>query len=191
MKLKQIIEALRERLPDFQGRVSGSAKFMVMKEASTMPVPYAFVIPLHDETGPQKSQTDYWQECTDGFSVVVVLDNRLDEPGLNAVDDATSVVRQKLFRALLGWQPEYKYTRGIEYRGGLLLDMNRALLWYKFDFQATFEIDEEDTWQGGALDELPWLETVHIDVDLIDPGDGPDGIIDFQEDIHFPHEPTS
>lgn len=191
MKLKQIIDALRERLPDFGDRISGSAKFMVMKEASTMALPYAFVIPLHDETGPQKSQTDYWQECTDGFSVVVALDNRLDEPGLNAVDDATSVIRQKLFRALLGWQPEYKYTRGIEYRGGLLLDMNRAILWYKFDFQATFEIDVEDTRQGGSLDDLPWLETVHIDLDLIDPGDGPDGNIDFQEDIHLPHEPTS
>lgn len=190
MKLTQIIEVLRERIPDFQGRISGSAKFMVMKEVSTLSVPYAFVIPLHDETGPQKSQTDYWQDCTDGFSVVVALDNRQDEPGLRAIDEATDLIRQKLFHALLGWSPEPKYTRGIEYRGGLLLDMDRAFLWYKFDFQATFEIDVDDTWQPGALDRLPWLETVHIDLDLIDPGNGPDGDIDFQADIHLPHEST-
>ncbi|WP_455424797.1 hypothetical protein [Dryocola sp. LX212] len=191
MKLTQIIAAVRERVPDFGGRVDGSAKFMVAKEAGKMALPSAYIIPLHDETGVQKSQTDYWQNCTDGFSVVVALDNRRDEKGLNAIDDATDIVRTKLFRALLGWQPERKYTRGIEYRGGLLLDMDRAILWYKYDFQATFELDAEDTWQDGEIDNLPWLETVHIDIDLIDPGNGPDGNTDFQVDIHLPHDPTS
>lgn len=186
MKLRQIIEALRERLPDFGDRISGSAEFRPLDEVGKLSLPSAYVIPLHDETGPQKSQTDYWQECTDGFSVVVALDNRLDELGLASIDDATDIVRTKLFRALLGWQPEHKYTAGIEYRGGVLLDMSRAILYYKFDFEATFEINAEDTWQQKALDDLPWLETVHIDVDLIDPGAGPDGRPEFQANITLP-----
>jgi len=183
MRLRQIIEALRERVPDFGARVSGSAEFRPLPEVGKLSLPAAYVIPLHDETGEQKSQTDYWQDCTDGFSVVVALDNRPDELGLASVDDATDIVRQKLFRALLGWQPEKRYTRGIEYRGGVLLDMNRAILYYKFDFQASFEITDEDTWQHIELQDLPYLNTVHVDIDLIDPGAGPDGRPEFQSDI--------
>lgn len=151
-----------------------------------MSLPAAYVIPLHDETEEQKSQTDYWQKCTDGFSVVVALDNRLDELGLASIDDAVHIVRRKLWRALLGWSPSEEYTFGIEYRGGVLLDMNRAILYYKFDFQATFEIGQEDTWQEIELDALPYLKTVHIDIDLIDPGNGPDGHPEFQADFTLP-----
>lgn len=186
MQLREIIKALRERVPDFGARVSGAAEFRPLPEVGKLSLPCAYVIPLHDETGEQKSQTDYWQECTDGFSVVVALDNRQGELGLESIDDAVHIVRRKLWRALLGWSPSEEYTRGIEYRGGVLLDMNRAILYYKFDFQATFEIGEEDTWHQQELDDLPWLETVHIDVDLIDPGKGPDGHPEFQADITLP-----
>lgn len=183
MELRQIIEALRERVLDFGGRVTGSAEFRPLPEVGKLDLPAAYVIPLHDETGEQKSQTDYWQNCTDGFSVVVALDNRLDELGLASIDNATHLMRRKLWRALLGWSPLPEYTRGIEYRGGVLLDMNRAILYYKFDFQATFEITDEDTWQQIVLDNLPYLKTVHVDIDLIDPGNGPDGHPEFQADF--------
>lgn len=191
MELRKIIDALRERVPDFCQRVSGSAEFRPLPEVSKLSLPAAYVIPLHDETGEQKSQTDYWQECTDGFSVVVALDNRTDEPGLNAIDDAVHLVRCKLWRALLGWRPYPEYTNGIEYRGGVLLDMNRAILYYKFDFQATFEIGPEDTWQEIELEALPELKTVHINVDLIDPGNGPDGHPEFQADIMLPSKEST
>lgn len=187
MELRQIILALRERVPGFGDRVSGAAEFRPLSEVSKLSLPFAYVIPLHDETGEQKSQTDYWQECTDGFSVVVALDNRAGELGLESVDNAVHIVRRHLWRALLGWSPEKKYTFGIEYRGGVLLDMNRAILYYKFDFQATFEIGPEDTWHEQEIDALPWLETVHVDVDLIDPGNGPDGHPEFQSDINLSH----
>ncbi|SAF46587.1 phage tail terminator protein [Enterobacter kobei] len=186
MELSTIIKALRERVPDFNQRVSGAAEFRPLPEVGRLSLPAAYVIPLHDETGEQKSQTDYWQECTDGFSVVVALDNRLDELGLNSIDDAVHLVRRKLWRALLGWRPYPEYTFGIEYRGGVLLDMNRAILYYKFDFQASFEIGPEDTWQEIELAALPELKSVHIDVDLIDPGNGPDGRSEFKADINLP-----
>lgn len=191
MELRTIIEALRERIPDFGQRVSGAAEFMNLPEVSQFSLPAAYVIPLHDETGEQKSQTDYWQECTDGFSVVVGLDNRQSESGLDAVDDAIHLVRRKLWRALLGWQPYPEYTRGIEYRGGVLLEMNRAVLYYKFDFHAVFEIGQEDTWQESELAALPELKTVHIDIDLIDPGNGPDGHPEFQADFTLPQKKST
>ncbi|EBU7767355.1 hypothetical protein DK750_21420 [Salmonella enterica subsp. enterica serovar Rovaniemi] len=190
MELKNIILALRERVPNFCGRVSGSAEFRPLSEVGKLSLPAAYVIPLADETGEQKSQTDYWQDCTDGFSVVVALDNRPDELGLVSVDDAVHIVRRKLWAALLGWQPAPEYTRGIEYRGGVLLDMNRAILYYKFDFQATFEITDEMTWQYYEMQNLPDLKTVHIDIDLLDPGCGPDGNIDFSADITLQNNST-
>lgn len=186
MELRRIIDALRERIPDFEKRIGGAAEFRPLPEVGKLALPAAYVIPLHDETSEQKSQTDYWQECTDGFSVVVALDNRLDERGLNAIDDAVHLVRRKLWRALLGWKPSEEYTNGIEYRGGVLLDMNRAILYYKFDFQASFEITEEDTWLEQEVNDLPWLETVYIDVDYVDPGNGPDGNIEHHTEYYFP-----
>lgn len=183
MELRKVIEALRERLPDFEQRIYGAAEFAPVNEVGKTGIPAAWVIPMHDRTHEQKSQTDYWQECDDGFSVIVALDNQSDELGLNAVDNAIHLVRLKLFSALLGWSPAPEYTRGIEYVGGVFIDMNRAIMYYKFDFSATFEITDEMTWQFHDLNALPYLKTVHIDVDLLDPGDGPDGTIEFQSDI--------
>ena len=191
MDLKLVIEALRERLPDFGDRVYGSAEFAPIDEVGKTAIPAAWVVPMHDQTHPQKSQTDYWQNCDDGFSVIVALDNRSDELGLSAVNSAIHILRRKLFGALLGWQPAPEYTRGIEYVGGVLMDMNRALLFYKFDFMATFEITDEMTWQFIDLATLPLLKTVHIDVDLIDPGNGPGGVTDFTLDINLPETESS
>ncbi|MBU9866815.1 phage tail terminator protein [Rahnella aceris] len=183
MKLSLVVEQLRANCAVFEGRVGGAAEFKPLPDVAKLAVPAAYVIPLHDTTGEQKSQTDYWQEVTDGFSVVVALNNQPDERGQTASFDAYHQIRAFLFKTLLGWQPGEEYTFGIEYGGGVLLDMNRALLYYKYDFYATFELGEEDTWQWEDLKNLPWLKTVHVDVDLIDPSNGPDGNIEFQSDI--------
>lgn len=186
MKLSTVVEQLRTKCPIFETRVAGAAEFRPLGEVAKLTVPAAYVIPLHDNVGVNKSQTDYWQDVTDAFSVVVALDNRFDERGQTASYDAVHDIRHLLFKALLGWSPAQEYTRGVTYEGGVLLDMNRALLYYKFDFSADMEISETDTQQWDDLNALPYLKTVYIDVDLIDPGSGPDKTIDFQVDINLP-----
>ncbi|MBI0275664.1 hypothetical protein I6H07_07410 [Hafnia alvei] len=186
MNLRLVIDALRERILDFGGRVYGAAEFAPINAVGQTAIPAAWVVPMHDQTHPQKSQTDYWQNCDDCFSVIVVLSNQSDELGFDAVNNAIHVIRSKLFGALLGWRPAPEYTRGIEYVGGILMDMNRAVMYYKFDFMGSFEITEEMTWQFIELSELPFLETVHVNVDLLDPGSGPDGTIEFQADFTLP-----
>ncbi|WP_459948279.1 phage tail terminator protein, partial [Escherichia coli] len=80
-------------------------------------LPAAYVVPVHDSPGENKSQTDYWQELKEGFSVVVILSNGRDERGQFASYDVVDDVRQMLFKALLGWNPE-ACGNPIAYDGG-------------------------------------------------------------------------
>ncbi|WP_049687897.1 phage tail terminator protein, partial [Yersinia aldovae] len=143
MRLSLVIAALRLRCPTFNGRVAGAAEYGLLTENSKMALPSAWVIPTNDTVGEQRSQTDYWQIVTDGFAVVVVMDNSADQRGQKAAFDAVHDLRAELFKALLGWQPEPCYD-AIQYDGGNLLDTNRAHLYYQYDFSAKMEINEED-----------------------------------------------
>lgn len=184
MKLSLIIDALRQYAPSFKGRVAGAAEFQALDGNGKMMLPAAYVIPTGDTVEQQESQTDYYQKVHQGFAVVVVLDNRRDLRGQKAAFDAVDAMRAELFAALLGWEPDAD-THPISYDGGQVVEMNRAALYYQFDFVAMREITEEDTRQARDLANLKPLESVVIDVDFIDPGDGPDGVIEHHTEIHF------
>ncbi|HHK9553076.1 hypothetical protein MX989_14460 [Enterobacter sichuanensis] len=184
MRLTPIIAALRRRCPLFENRVGGAAQFKAIPEAGKLRLPAAYVVPAEDVTGEQKSQTDYWQDLTEGFSVIVVLSNERDEKGQWASYDAVHDVRQLVWKALLGWEPDPE-AHEIQYAGGMLLDLNRHELYYQLDFTVKYEITESDTRQQDDLDGLPDLETLSIDVDFIEPGTGPDGNIEHHTKITF------
>ncbi|EJN7605160.1 TPA: phage tail terminator protein, partial [Escherichia coli] len=133
MKLTPVIAALRARCPYFENRVAGAAQFKNLPEVGKLRLPAAYVVPGDDSPGENKSQTDYWQELKEGFSVVVILSNGRDERGQFASYDVVDDVRQMLFKALLGWNPE-ACGNPITYDGGTLLDLNRHELIYQFDF---------------------------------------------------------
>lgn len=192
MKISHIIAAIRQRCPLFGARVAGASEFKPLPENAKMELPAAYVIPLDDNPDEQRSQTDYWQNVTDAFAVVIIVNNTQDARGQASVD-IVDTAREALWKALLGWSPEPKYD-GIVYQGGNLLEMNRAHLYYQFEFSASFEIGETDTRQWDDLELLP--EFTGIDatestasggpfgIDLIDPGKGPDGVIEFQFQIN-------
>lgn len=183
MKLEPIIEALRQRCPILAGRVAGAAQFKLLPETGALQVPCAYVIPLDDAPGPQRSQNGIRQELQDSFAVVVALSNLPDEKGqgaANAYDD----IRTQLFSALLGWPPQEEYE-AIEYEGGSILALDRARMWCQFEFSSMTELDEYDGWQGPALAALPLFEGGTIKLDAIDPSDrnvvptpAPDGRIE-------------
>ncbi len=147
--------------------------------------PAAYVVPGDDSPGENKSQTDYWQELKEGFSVVVILSNGRDELGQFASYDVVDDVRQMLFKALLGWNPE-ACGNPITYDGGTLLDLNRHELIYQFDFSVISELTEDDTRQQDDLNSLDELQTLAIDVDYLEPGNGPDGDIEHHTEITLP-----
>ncbi|WP_241165730.1 phage tail terminator protein, partial [Escherichia coli] len=154
-------------------RVAGAAQFKNLPEVGKLRLPAAYVVPGDDSPGENKSQTDYWQELKEGFSVVVILSNGRDERGQFASYDVVDDVRQMLFKALLGWNPT-------------LLDLNRHELIYQFDFSVISELTEDDTRQQDDLNSLDELQTLAIDVDYLEPGNGPDGDIEHHTEITLP-----
>ena len=185
MKLTPVIAALRARCPVFENRVAGAAQFKDLPEVGKMKLPSAYVVPGDDSPGEQKSQTDYWQTLREGFSVIVFVSNGRDERGQFASFDVVHEIHQMLFKALLGWNPE-EDGNPIVYDGGTLLDVNRHELSYQFDFVVETEINEEDTRQYDELGDLDELKTLYIDVDFIDPGNGPDGNIEHHMEFTLP-----
>jgi len=166
MNLDLIIAALRLRCPSFAGRIAGAAQFQLLSEKTNLLVPCAYVIPLDDNPDENRSATGYRQRITDAFAVIVALGNTADERGQGAAT-AVHALRRELWKALLGWQINDDYD-GIEYGGGNLLGLDRARLWYQFEFSAAFEIGSDDTadpdtWQAIDLAALPALTEIHLD----------------------------
>lgn len=185
MKLSLVIAALRLRCPVFAERVAGAAEFKPLPDVGKFELPCAWVIPLDDNTGDNKSQTDYWQDVTDGFAVVVVFSNASDERG-QASSDAVEEIRSQLWQALLGWEVDENY-HPIQYDGGTLLELNRHALYYQFEFSAKREISAEETRQWDDLEALQALASVGIDIDFIrHETQKPDGNIEHHVDINFP-----
>lgn len=85
------------------------------------------------------------RDAEDVGSALNALKNGRDERGQFASYDVVDDVRQMLFKALLGWNPE-ACGNPITYDGGTLLDLNRHELIYQFDFSVISELTEDDTW---------------------------------------------
>ena len=177
MQLELIIAALRTRCPTFDNRVAGAAPFKLLPETAALAVPCAFVIPLDDNPQDSRAQNSVRQELIDSFAVVVALSNVADEKGQTGVH-SVDALRTELWAALLGWRPvaanadpaTSRYN-GIAYEGGNLLALDRARLWYQFEFGAPMEIAPEDGWQGIELAALPHFDGAVITLDAIDPAD--------------------
>lgn len=179
MKLSPIIKRLRERCPAFAQRVAGAAEFKSLPETSNLNTPAAYVLLLDDEATRVEAMNGYEQSVRDGFAVIVVVSNRADERGQGAADELDDH-RKALWKALLGWAPDDEHG-WIEYEGGEVIHMDRARLYYQFEFAADLDITAEMTGQGADLEAAPEFSGVTFGIDCIDPADpnlrtpGPDG----------------
>jgi len=184
MQLSLIITQLRTYCASFSSRVGGAAEWNVIPDVTALTFPCAYVVPLDDNPGEQRSKNGYRQEIRDGFAVIIRIANTADERG-QAASDTVRTLRAEIWKALLGFQPSTAYG-AIEYEGGNLLQINRAVLDYQLEFSASMELDESDTWLSVRDAALPDLEGITINVDAIDPfadpnleQPGPDGRIEF------------
>lgn len=182
MELEPVIEALRERLPIFGSRVGGAVQFKALGEKSALQIPCAYVIPLDDNASERKAGNTARQEITDGFAVVVVMSNKPDEKGQGSALNAHNM-RTLLWAALLGWCPSEEYDP-IVYEGGQLMKLDRAEMWFQYEFSATTQITDADGWRNTELNGLPHFDGLDVQVDAIEPFDpnlgatGPDGRIE-------------
>lgn len=169
MQLEPIIAALRARCPTFSNRVAGAADFKPLPETASLAVPCAFVIPLDDNPQESMAMNSVRQVLKDSFAVVVAISNTADEKGQGSAA-SVHTYRAALWAALLGWRPDLRYD-GITYEGGQLLSLDRARIWYQFEFGALMEIEPSDGWQEIELGQLPHFDGATIKVDAIDPAD--------------------
>lgn len=190
----QIVEALKERTnATFAGRIAGAAEFAALSPDAKLAMPSAYVIPLDDSAQPNSSDNGYSQKVRDGFAVIVVLSNVADELGNSSVAQVQPT-RNVLNAALLSWSPDSEHGP-IEYEGGQLLDVDRARLYYQFEYASETEFTEADTWQAIANAALPAFGKLQMDVDTIDPFDpnrvahgekGPDGTLEVSLEVVIP-----
>lgn len=167
MNLNLIIQELRSHCPVLGKRVVGAAEFLHSSQSAHLSLPAAYVVPLDDEVGPAASAQGYRQTLTEGFSVIVALDNREDERGQHAVSTLEQI-RAAIWKTLLGWSPSEAYSP-IIYDGGHLVSIDRARLFFAFDFSTQTQIITKDTRQEQTLDTLSPFVEINIQVDALDP----------------------
>lgn len=163
MNLSPIIEQIQELCSTFK-RVAATAEINFDKKVS-VPLPAAFVVML-DERGEivEVTGNEYQQEITESFGVVVVLDNRKDRRGQDAMA-LLDPIRAELFRALVNWCPD-QYHDEIRFSRSYLVSMNPDVLYYAFEFDTYTTLTKDDTWNKVWYDSLGPIKKVHADIDL-------------------------
>lgn len=141
-------------------RVAGAAE-LASAYKGTLLEEAAFVIQLADDARPNDMDQGVNQRITERFGVVIALKNDgsdADKLGLGAYDSIHNL-RAQLFKALLGWQMEGMESL-VSYRGGRLLSISRAWLWYQFEFEAYLRVDNDD---GVDMGDLADFDSVYAD----------------------------
>lgn len=93
--------------------------------------PSAFVLPMADDAiSDIDTLGSIEQDISQVFGVVHVVSNRIDAKGAAALEDLT-LLRNRLFTALIGWVPEAETGEQMRFRSGRLLrlDGNGRLWW--------------------------------------------------------------
>lgn len=148
MRLGQIVLRIRSKKTYFDNYVGGTAE-LDLAISNTLKKDMAFVIPLVDDAGKNQYDTSINQRIIERFGVVVALANdssQTDKLGFLSYDKLHEI-RNDLIRALVGWMPIGAECQ-VCYRGGKLIDVNNAYLWYQFEFEYDSRIVDEVTSQG-------------------------------------------
>ena len=174
MKLGPIALKIRLAETRFGNYIFGAAELAMALEY-TLKKESAFVIPLSETTKSNNMDNGINQRITERFAIVVALDNGSsdrDKVGLAAYDDLDDV-RAEIFSAILGWQIPGAESI-ISYAGGRIAGINRAYLWYQFEFDYETRIDDDDGIDTGVND-LDWFDSIYAQY-VLSPSLGLDAI---------------
>jgi hypothetical protein len=161
MKLSPIILQLRSASTSFGNNIAGAAE-LVAAEKETYSVDRAFVVQLAENATPNDQTLGINQSINEIFAVIVALNNTGDRRGQTAYDGVFTI-RAEIFSGILGWK--IPGAEGlVEYSAGRLLDMNRAYLWYQFEFLVSTRITDADGYQQTPDDFLH----ANVEYDMVD-----------------------
>lgn len=171
MNLDTVITQLRTYCAPLAGRVGGAADFDTGTEGvlaftdstGALAYPAAVVIPLDDDAtdldalpGPQLNQT-----VIERIGVVVEFDTTADRRGQAGVDQVQAM-KYALHGAILNWNPEpLRSTNGLRYGGGRLLKLDRARLFWQFEYTLSVLLTDGDGFQlrGDPLTDIESIVT--------------------------------
>ena len=173
MLLSAIALRLREgRLKTDLGFMITGATTMGAVRNATFDKEAAFVIPLAEAATRNETDMTAIQRVTERFAVIVALRNdkdMQDELGITAYD-RLHTARAYIFNSILGWDMNAVLAGTVEvvsvisFRGGRLIDLNRANLWYQFEFEYDIQLSDDDctTEDQDALGEFTKLYTEYV-----------------------------
>jgi len=187
MKLRPIVLILRLADTRFENRIAGAAE-LAEATKNTLNTEMAFVVQSGETTSANTDDLSINQRMTEVFSVVVALRNdttQKDKTGVIAYDTLFDV-RSQLFDALLGLElPDDEnlcVLTPVSYAGGNIMSLNRAWLWYQFNFSVDYRLEAQA--QNKYLEEIaanyPNLDEIFAQYELT-PSDnipltGPEGL---------------
>ena len=162
MKLGQIIFRIRNDKTYFGNQVGGAIE-LDLAVTQTLKKDTAFVIPLIDDAGPNGYDTGTTQKIIERFGVVVALamdSKQSDKLGFVAYDQLHEI-RNQLIGALVGWVPIDADSQ-VSYRGGRLLDINNAYVWWQFEFEYNSRIGQSKN-PDGSINPRVAIQESHFD----------------------------
>jgi len=135
MRIGKIALKIRAAKTDFGNYVAGTAE-LDLALTNTLLRESAFVIPLIENAEENTYDPIISQPLIERFGVIVALKNdksQSEKLGLGAYDRIHDI-REQILNCLLGWEISEAESM-VFYRGGKLIDMNGAWLWYQFEFE--------------------------------------------------------
>ena len=156
------IAQLRANAPVFAGRVAGAAEFQagLRNYNTSMPLPSAYVLPLGQEAEPNQVWNGLIQIVHKTIGVAVELDAQTDRRGQAPAMNFEEIEAQ-LFASVLNLEiGECRMTRGVSFSGARYLDLDRARLWYQWEFVIDWQITDAD---GVQPDAVP-IRQIEVDI---------------------------
>lgn len=166
MNIANVIAQIKANSTIFNGNIAGSADYATgMETVVSLPMPAAYVYPLEDSIIQTSGMGgSIRQEIDELTAVVVCIDNTPDRRGQAAVT-TIDTIKFALFAALLNWNPNLgaRSGQGMIYAGGHLIGMDRARLWWQFDFKITSTITQFDGFipPSAPLEQVNIFDTAH------------------------------
>lgn len=157
-----LIASLRANAPIFGGRVAGAAEFYAgLKNYNTsMALPAAYVLPLGQEAEPNKYWGGLVQIVHKTIGIAVELDAQTDRRGQAPAMNFEEIEAQ-LFASVLNITiDECRMVQGANYGGARYLDLDRARLFYQWEFILDWQITDADGVQPVSVP----LEHVEVDI---------------------------
>jgi hypothetical protein len=179
--VETFIAQLRANAPLFAGRIAGAAEFYAgLKNYNTsLALPAAYVLPLGQDADANPVMNGLIQIVHKSVGVAVELDAQTDRRGQAPVMQF-DVIEAQLFASVLNLFITDaagcpRMTRGVSFQGARYLDLDRARLFYQWEFGLDWQISDADGVQ------TPSIPLAAIEVDIfkapVAPGDVPPAVV--------------